>query len=512
MPFTDFETTACPYQGEDFDYVVIGAGAVGIMLGVELSRRGRKVLLLDSGHFKIDFERQRFNIVVQRGKELRNALWGRYRTVGGTTVNWGGQSLPFSRLDFEQRSWVDNSGWPIGLDDIAPYYPDANRFLGVDALDYREDMFRRFGTRLPGLDPAIDFHYSKWSPWPDFQRHYRGELERNVPVVYNALVTRLHTDGNGRVTALDMSNYRGSVTRLQVKNLVIAAGGIETNRILLANRAPNGVSIGDHSGWLGRCFMDHPCLETGTVTPRDPWAFQRLMNTNIHRGLKFSKRLSFSEAFQRERRLTHASACFMFTYPEDAFDPYQEILSLRNRKLPDLGRVLRHSGAYASAAWALLRHRYVYKPGAQVRLVMMLEQEPDRSSRIALSDEPDPLGVPKAEVHWHISPKTWTAACTLSDLIGRELQRLGLADYHPHGHVRPGQPDWMDHLHDVNHHMGGTRMSAGPADGVVDTHLKVWGYDNLHLISSSVFPTGSHSNPTLTLLALGQRWMREQAG
>jgi len=509
MPFTDFETTACPYQGEDFDYVVIGAGAVGIMLGVELSRRGRKVLLLESGHFKIDFERQRFNIVVQRGKELRNAHWGRYRTVGGTTVKWGGQSLPFSRLDFERRSWVNNSGWPIPFDDLEPYYAPANRFMGVDTLDYREQMFRLFGMRLPGLDPAIDFHYSKWSPRPDFHQSYRADLERDVAVVYNAMVTRILTDGNGLVTGLDISNYRGSVQMLAVRNLVIAAGGIETNRLLLANREPNGMSIGDHSGWLGRCFMDHPCLETGTMMPRNPWDFQRLMNTNLHRGRKFSKRFSFSEAFQRERQLTHASASIMFTYPEDGFDPYQEILSLRNRKWSSLGGILRHSGVYAKGLWALLRHRFVYKPGARARLLLMLEQEPERSSRIALSDEPDPLGVPRAEVHWQISYKTWISACTMSDTLGRELDRLGLATYQSHPHMRLEEPDWANYLSDVNHHMGGTRMSATAGEGVVDPNLKVWGYENLHLLSCSVFPTSSHSNPTLTLLALCQKWLRD---
>ena len=53
--------------------------------------------------------------------------------------------------------------------------------------------------------------------------------------------------------------------------------------------------------------------------------------------------------------------------------------------------------------------------------------------------------------------------------------------------------------------MGGTRMSLTPEEGVVDPHLKVWGVPNLHICSASVFPTSSHSNPTLTLLALCSR-------
>jgi choline dehydrogenase-like flavoprotein len=99
---------------------------------------------------------------------------------------------------------------------------------------------------------------------------------------------------------------------------------------------------------------------------------------------------------------------------------------------------------------------------------------------------------------------------TLSDRLGAAFSKLGLAEYKPYPHIRPDTADWKDHLSDVNHHMGGTRMSADASQGVVDPHLRVWGYENLYVMSASVFPTSSHSNPTLTLLALCQRWLKEK--
>ena len=99
---------------------------------------------------------------------------------------------------------------------------------------------------------------------------------------------------------------------------------------------------------------------------------------------------------------------------------------------------------------------------------------------------------------------------TLSDRLGAEFKRLDLAEYTPHEHIRADNDRWIDDLSDVNHHMGGTRMSAIASEGVVDTDLRVWGYQNLYVMSASVFPTGSHSNPTLTLLALCQKWLKEQ--
>lgn len=512
MPYIDFDRTDGPFSGEEFDYLIVGAGAAGIMLSVELTRKGRKVLLVESGHFSIDPERQAYNQVVQKGKELRNAVWGRCRAVGGTTLSWGGQSLPFNGLDFAHRDWVSHSGWPITLSDLQPHYLSANRFMGIDALDYRGQMFQLSGVRNPGLSDAVDFHFSKWSRQPNFRLMYRRELERDIPVLFNAMLTRVDTDGNGRVTGVEVGNYSHHRKSIRVKELVIAAGGIETNRILLANREPNGQCIGDHSGWLGKCFMDHPCITTGSVVARDPWAFQRLLNTNLISGRKYSKRISFSESYQRQQRLTHASASIMFGYEEGTFDPYHEIMSLKNRKLPRIGRLVRHADDYLLAAWSLLRHRFVYKPGAAAVVCMMLEQEPQTGSCIRLSGEPDAFGIPRAELHWDITEKTWLAACSMSRLIGEEFRRLQLADYTPYPHIREEEPDWKDHLHDVNHHMGGTRMSAIPQEGVVGPDLRVWGYRNLHVLSSSVFPTGSHSNPTLTILALGQKWLRENIG
>jgi choline dehydrogenase-like flavoprotein len=60
--------------------------------------------------------------------------------------------------------------------------------------------------------------------------------------------------------------------------------------------------------------------------------------------------------------------------------------------------------------------------------------------------------------------------------------------------------------------MGGARMSADAATGVVDGRLRPWGIPNLYVCSAAVFPTGSHSNPTLTLLALVARLADELTG
>jgi choline dehydrogenase-like flavoprotein len=64
---------------------------------------------------------------------------------------------------------------------------------------------------------------------------------------------------------------------------------------------------------------------------------------------------------------------------------------------------------------------------------------------------------------------------------------------------------WPQAVNGGSHHMGTTRMSDDPKQGVVDRHCRVHGMENLYVAGSSVFPTSGSANPTLTLVALALR-------
>ena len=113
MPFIDANTDLDAADWSLFDVTIIGSGAAGIMLAILLSRRGKRVLVIESGHFKHDDDRQSLNDLEQSGKAMSDVIWNHKRIIGGTTTRWGGGSLPFSALDLRRRDWVANSGWPI---------------------------------------------------------------------------------------------------------------------------------------------------------------------------------------------------------------------------------------------------------------------------------------------------------------------------------------------------------------------------------------------------------------
>lgn len=503
MPFHDLDKGLPAFDCNNFDVTIVGAGAVGILLAVKLAAKGKSVLLLETGHFEIDDDRQALNEVVNTAKVLTSAVWGRKRAVGGTTLAWGGQSLPFSELDFLKKEWVENSGWPISYQDIEAYYPVANAFMGIDGLNYSTDIFQKIKVDAPEFnDDSFQYHLSKWANEPNFQKLYKADLERNVMVIYNSTLKKINKDDAGRVTDIDIISYSFVEMNLKVNQLVIAAGAIETSRIVLLNQLFDK----RNETVAGKYFMEHPCCEVGEINTENSYRLQKYFNTHVWQGRKYSIRLSSSREFQMRERMLNCSASVLFKPAEGKPDLYGQIKSLLKKfSFSTALQVSRSAPTILKAAVAYYKDKFFYKIGSENKLVLMVEQEPLAESYISLSDQPDRFGMPKAIVNWEISRKTWETVCKINECLKIELQQhgFGTVTIYPQFHLE--NPDWKALLSDVNHHMGGCRMGANQETSIVDRNLKVWGTENLFLCGCAVFPTSSHSNPTLTALALGAR-------
>lgn len=499
MPFIDLNTKdADSFLIPTSDITIIGAGAAGILLAIKLANQGKSVVLFESGHFFEDEKRQELNEVVQTGKVMQNVVWGRKRAIGGTTIAWGGQSLPFTSIDFEKREWVQNSGWPISYNEMDEYYKEANTFMGIDILNYNNDIFPKISLKNPGIDPSIfDFHVSKWATQPNFFIKHKVELENKITVIYNSQVTSIHKTGD-RVDTITVYNFVNSYFTCSVNTLIISCGTIETSRLLLNS------NIGNHSGWLGKTFMEHPCIEIGTIKSKNSYELQRYFNTHVWKGHKYSVRLTLSRKFQQENKLLNCSTSVMFQLPTETFDPYSELKAFK--KDLKFSRIVKLSGSVKSilkTTWAYITHKFYFKPNTIAKLVLMIEQEPIKESYISLSDKKDKFQILGALINWNISLKTWDTVIKTSTALKNQIENLNLGNVELYAHIKEDTPNWNKYLSDVCHHMGGTRISSTPEDGVVNKNLQIWGISNLYICSCSVFPTSSHSNPTLTLLALG---------
>jgi choline dehydrogenase-like flavoprotein len=136
------------------------------------------------------------------------------------------------------------------------------------------------------------------------------------------------------------------------------------------------------------------------------------------------------------------------------------------------------------------------------RVGIFMEQAPNPDSRVLLAESRDPLGVRRLRLDWRLTDLDWRTYQKTAEEITEAFVRAGAG--HPSGPVETNTQDRVRLLHS-NHHLGTTRMSSSPADGVVDADCRVHGVDNLYIVGGSVFPTVSWANPTFTVMALTLR-------
>src|SRR5688572_10887454 len=129
------------------DVCVIGGGAAGITLALELAGRRLRVCVLESGGFFRDPQTHDLNAAVNVGRPYPVAAT-RLRYFGGTTNHWGGHCAPIRSLNFEERPWIGDPAWPLTRAELEPYYARAHRVL-------------RLGEYAYGLDNRSEEHTSE---------------------------------------------------------------------------------------------------------------------------------------------------------------------------------------------------------------------------------------------------------------------------------------------------------------------------------------------------------------
>jgi choline dehydrogenase-like flavoprotein len=508
----DHLDATCPRELKA-DICIVGAGAAGLALAMEFVNSDLEVVVLESGGWESEARTQALYDTEQTGMPFQSAHTGRFRILGGTTTRWGGQSLPLTPLDFERREWVNHSGWPISYDGLLSYYDRANRFLGVDTRDYRDETAKHLRLNRPLLDPAtLDYHFSKWAPQPNLRQTYRRALERsgNVRVVLHANVTELEVDGP-RVRIVHYCSLGRQIGTIKAAYFILATGGLEIPRLLLSSRRQVPTGLGNECDQVGRFLQEHPATLLGEVEVTDAHKLQQLFNGRRAEGRRFSARLSLSRAIQEKKGLLNASAGFLFSLPTDqGFGLLRAAVKRQSSAIRDLtyGRILSESvrclPELITAAWMLGIEGRIFTPGASCEVAASFEQEPNPSSRVILSEKYDELGMPLANIHWRLTRKTYETAVQFASVIDHTLRTLQVGRLKRSDWLLQddGVSDYEQFFHDQNHHIGTARISVSPQDGVVDSDLKVHSLLNLYIASSATFPTGGHSNPTLTMLAL----------
>lgn len=539
------------------DICIVGAGAAGITIARELSGQTDRVCLLESGGLGLDEATQSLYQGENVGVPYFPLIESRARYFGGSTNVWGGTCRPLDDIDFEHRPWMPYSSWPIAKADLIPYYKRAQEVCGIEAYkydfaDWEEDLRqqKRFNLPFQG-DQIVPYVFQIMSRENlRFGEVYKAELERspNIKTYLHANVLEIETnDSAAAVTRLRVGCLEGNKFWVRAKIFILAGGGIENPRLLLLSNKVQSSGLGNQYDLVGRFFMEHPYVRSGKVLLSKPNALYSTSPKHKIQiaGTRLMLALALSKTVQEREQMLNFALRLVPIEPEwlRAFERIRKNRNWQSKQpnsdspswIEDFSQAIANLDGIIARAWT---KRQVKKPPYPHQLFeahLIGEQAPNPDSRITLSRERDELGLNRVQLDWRLSAIDKYTIGRSQEIIAEELSRAGLGqlqielnndDAAWHLLIQRSQQvletalarsdsrqleivlhedGYQQTLRGSYHHIGTTRMSTNPREGVVNEHCQVHGLGNLYIAGSSVFPTSGLSNPTFTIIALAIR-------
>jgi choline dehydrogenase-like flavoprotein len=519
------------------DYCIAGAGPAGIVLASKLAASGKQVVIVDQGPRFTEADRSN---MLRRSTETLNDFADYNDAVGAATVaphssaspagqvvDWpaqrlfgiGGTALHFEGImgrpredDLRVRSLYGyGRDWPLTYAELEPWLLRAEQEVGTAGADdnpyasprsgpfpmpahpfsyFDREIFAPALERLGvtghscaravasqpyrGRSPCLACRACKFCPSgarysPDRVHIPRLEQRPNVTILPNVSIRRLETDATGERIAAAHAMHVEERTPLVVRaeHFVVALGGVETPRLLLlsAGNAAHSEGLGNMGGQLGRRFSDH----------LHPWV-------TLDVGRPVGGRLGFetmsTDHFRARRDRSERPTFWILASPAmdwfpvgieaAAWSTHDGILSM-DAVRESIPRMATFTGMMELSGNGVL--------------------ELDESAR-------DSFGSPIAKVTMTLSDWDRRSVEDMAALASRTADAMGATNA---SEISP--PD-----SGLGYHPSGATAMAESADaGVCDPNLKVFGLDNLHLVSNSVFPHMAANPPTLTIIALALR-------
>jgi choline dehydrogenase-like flavoprotein len=487
------------------DVCIVGAGAAGISIAMDWIHSPYKVILLEGGGFEYDDRVQDLYGGKTTGQRYYPLKSARLHYFGGTTGHWAGFCSTFDEIDFEKRDWVPYSGWPISRKDLDPFYIRAHKNLELGTYAYDWKYWQQQDPALKSLLTDESVVWNKvwhFSPPTRFGSKYKDTIlqAKNIHLyTYANVVDILANEPVSAIRELTVKNYTGKQHRVRAKHFILACCSIQNARLLLAanKQAPKG--LGNDQDQVGRYFMEHLEIKSGELwltkpNPLKLYAFDFGVT-------KVRCELAIARAQQEKYRILNGTA---------SLDPLifarkvKPVIDLWNTDDPqkDVDVFLKNLGEAEKSA----KSSSLEEMTKSYQLFTRIEQAPNPDSRVTLDQEKDSLGMPRASLHWVLTPLEKRSLRKIYELIGTQIGLAGIGRVRLMEYLQDEKDDsWPEFTGGGWHHMGTTRMSDDPKTGVVDRHCKVHGLANLHVAGASCYVTAGAPNPTLTLVALSLR-------
>jgi len=504
-----------PESDVEADLCIVGGGPAGIAIANEFVNHPARVVLLESGSTDVREENQLLCRGTTSGNSYPPLHLCRRRVLGGSSSYWGGWSRPLDEIDFEERSWVPYSGWPFTREQLQAEYARAHALWKLGRYDYdahppgAENSEQRIKTNQDSFEDVV----FRVNPTRFGKEYYEALVKApNVRLMLHANVLEIEMDRDHiRARSVKVATLEGNRFTVSARNFVLAAGGLENPRILLASGGSRESGIGNENDLVGRFFADHlhVMLPGIPLNGRQPPSFfqPKPADEGTLRGGMAVK----EDALRREKLLGLAITIHNPDNPHDVVHPTYSNLGysslqalirpLAKGEVPDLlGYHVRLVLQHPVNAFSMSFRRMFKTPWRAFAIGVRAEQVPNPNSRVLLDRATDAFGMNKVQLEWQLTDQDLDSIRRARQMLESEWKLPGLG-----AEQSPRTDEQELQITGASHHMGTTRMHRDPKLGVVDESCRIHGVRNLYVAGSSVFPTSGWAPPSLTIVALALR-------
>ncbi|ADV50367.1 fumarate reductase/succinate dehydrogenase flavoprotein domain protein [Cellulophaga algicola DSM 14237] len=549
-----------------YDVIIVGSGAGGGMATKILSEAGLKVAVVEAGpyfdpaapeqqtQFKWPYEspRRGANTVRPFGEfdsayggwdiegepytteEGTDFRWFRSRMLGGRTNHWGRISLRFGPKDFKRKD-MDGLGdnWPIGYDDVKPYYDKVDKLIGVfgsnEGLPNDPDgfflpppkprlheLFYIKGARKSNI-PVYPSRMSMLTKRINDERgicFYCGQCSRacsvyadfssgtclifpaqknggQIDLFVNAMVREVTTNEEGKATGVSYINKEDRKEyKLKGKIVVLAASACSSARILLNSKTkqhPNG--LGNSSNIVGRYLHDSTGGSRSAFIPD-------LMNRKMYNedgvgGMHVytpwwldNKNLNFARGYHVEVWGGMGMPSYGFGFNHNEFNKYFGI----------------NVGGYGNPLRDEVKQYY----GSTMGFGGRGESIPQKDNRCEIDPtKVDEFGIPVLKFNYKWTDDEINQVGHMHDTFEEIVHNVG-------GHLLGDKPtiEQKNGIYapgEIIHEVGTTRMGDDSKTSVVNKFQQLHDVANVFIVDAGPFVSQADKNPTWTILALSWR-------
>ncbi len=519
-------------EHEHADVVLVGAGASGGVVARHLAEAGFSVVCLEQGEWpdRDDFRgtEDDWELAIRQRWALSPNIRGMasdypvndddsdinplmFNAVGGSMIIYAGTWPRMLPSDFRVRT-MDGvaDDWPIDYFDVAPFYDEIDRQIGVSGLagdpaypPHTDYPLPPLPLGIAGKRVAQAHNELGWHWWPEpnailsapydgrhacVQRgvctsgcaegakastdltHWPKAIAAGARLVTGARVNRITTNAQGLATGATWIDRDGAEHHQTGDTVILAANAIGTARLLLLSaddHHPTGLA--NSSGLVGKRLMMHPfAAVTGWFDDSvEGWQGQ------------FGASITTYEFYETDRSRGFVRGAKWALSPVGG--PLNHVLPMRA----------------GSEVWGAKHHDLMARTfGKGATWAIFGEDLPEETNRVDLDpDLCDADGIPAPRVHYRTSENSKRLMEFQVARAEESLRAAGAIDVTAANLLR--YSGW--------HLMGTARMGDDPATSVVDRNQRAHDVANLYIVDGSVFVTSSGVNPTNTITALALR-------